>query len=233
MFCRIASFFCFSIYNRHHFLSEGGEAMKNKKVQSILNSCGIQTTFHHFPEYCGVILSKLFQIPLEQISENLEAKGATQNIIEEFSTLLDQYTLIFLCDYPEYQEQIMEDGKELLTFNLSSYHLKKGIIPANAVLIQMYFNGGKTKPETFLDSSCDDDRSDSDYTFVSRYFRMDYLYHCDMEIIKNSENLEYYFYPLVCYDRNILNDIYKDDELMLSVVEYIQELLANPYIDVC
>ena len=60
---------------------------------------------------------------------------------------------------------------------------------------------------------------------------MDYLLHCDMDIIKNPESLEYYFYPFVCYYRNVLNDIYKDDSVMQKAVEYIQKLFANPYID--
>ena len=77
----------------------------------------------------------------------------------------------------------------------------------------------------------DESDESSKYSFISYSFDMDYLLHCDMDIIKNPESLEYYFYPFVCYDRNVLNDIYKDDSVMQKAVEYIQKLFANPYID--
>ena len=50
MFCRRASFFCFSIYNRYHFLNEGGECMKRKKGKKIINICSIHTTFENVPK---------------------------------------------------------------------------------------------------------------------------------------------------------------------------------------
>ena len=233
MFCRIASFFCFSIYNRHHFLNEGGEVMKSKKVRSILNSSGIHTTLRNVPEYCGIILSKVFHVPLEQIMENLETEETIKDVVGEFSSLLEQYMLVFYCDYPEYESKSTEDGKTILTINMSSHFLKKGIIKdVDAALIKMHFAGGKTQPEEFLDKShMDESDESSKYSFISYSFDMDYLLHCDIDIIKNPESLEYYFYPFVCYDRNVLNDIYKDDSVMQKAVEYIQKLFPDPYID--
>ena len=55
----------------------------------------------------------------------------------------------------------------------------------------------------------------------------------DINVVKDPKNLEYYFYPLVCYDENILIEIYKDDSLMMEVVKYVQELYNNPYIIEC
>ena len=115
---------------------------------------------------------------------------------------------------------------------MSNYLFKKKALKnVDSVLVNLEYKDTTEIPKEFYSKS---ERSkDDDYIFASYYFNMNYLFHCDINVVKDPKNLEYYFYPLVCYDETILNEIYKDDSLMMEVVKYVQELYNNPYIIEC
>ena len=233
MFCRSASFFSFFHYNRHHFLSEGGEVMESKKVKKILNRFGVQAVFRDIPEYYGLILSKIFQVPLKQIMDNMDCSPyLSEDFLDKFELLLKEYIFAFSCVHSDFEKKILKNGESCDNINVSNYLFKKKAIKnVDSVLVNLEYKDTTEIPKEFYSKS---ERSkDDDYIFASYYFNMNYLFHCDINVVKDPKNLEYYFHPLVCYDETILNEIYKDDSLMMEVVKYVQELYNNPYIIEC
>ena len=59
MFCRIASFFLFSFYNKFHFLKLGGDLMENKEVRKVITFEAIRDILFSNMPYLNEVLEKI------------------------------------------------------------------------------------------------------------------------------------------------------------------------------
>ena len=71
MFCRIASFFLFSFYNKLHFLRAGGDLMENKEVRKVITFDTIQKLFYANPTFLNTVFTKITGIEIEKLERKL------------------------------------------------------------------------------------------------------------------------------------------------------------------
>lgn len=219
MFCRIASFFLFSFYNKFHFLKLGGDLMENKEVRKVITFEAIRDILFSNMPYLNEVLEKITGINMVELDKKSIYFSKDDDLKEQVYNMI----IFSISNYPTISETVLNSGSLCCWF-----YEKNDLVPKNVNRYNFHFG--------HLDSFCSNEfvskreRLDDDGRITYDYLiNLDYLYECDEEVFSNSNTLEYLLYPFICFDLEKLISIYKDDEKMLKVMATLKVLKENAY----
>ena len=212
MFCRIASFFLFSFYNKLHFLRAGGDLMENKEVRKVITFDTIQKLFYANPTFLNTVFTKITGIEIEKLERKLLDFSVEDNNYEELRKKIENMIIFSVSDHSTISETIVNNGTLWCWF-----YEKSDLVSENLKRFNFCFG--------HVDSFCSKEFVTKNERLVESggisqeyMINLDYLYDCDEEVITNPNTLEYLLYPFICFDLDKLKSIYKNDEQMARVI---------------
>ena len=201
----------------------GGDFLINEEIRKVITYQTLLQVFIENEEYFYALIRRVTNINVKQLGKWLETVSFDMGV-EEFEKRLDEL-VVFSCSS---NNVILNDFANTRTYNCWLF-VKNSSVLENCGQVNIHFTC--FEPLNFRPFlSMEGVFCDRIWVYDNYIINLDCLYDCDEDSLRCPDSLEYLCYPFVCFEPKKLNQIYKEDAMMLGVIKTIQEQKENAYV---